>query len=180
MKGEVFLAFNQMVEDQIGIACWETLLEKVEPDSQGIYTSVEAYPDSELFSLVGALSEEAKVPVAELVEQFGCYLFDTLNTKYPIFTQQQPDFFSFIESIDDVIHREVRKLYQTDNLPSLACQRIDEKTLEMTYQSPRKLCILAEGLIRGAAKHYGVEYTLAHEVCMHKGSDHCLFVIAIQ
>ena len=100
-----------------------------------------------------------------------------LNGKYPMFSAQQDDFFDFIESIDGVIHKEVRKLYDSPSLPSLSCEREGNNILHVIYQSPRKLCFLAEGLIRGAAKHYGVEYQLTHDVCMHKGSDHCLLTI---
>jgi hypothetical protein len=147
------------------------------PESDGIYTSVEDYPDSELFSMVGASSKIVDVPAPTLVEQFGAYMFDVLNSKSPIFSEQQPDFFSFIKSIDGVIHKEVKKLYDSPNLPSLDCEQISDNKLNIKYSSPRKLCFLAEGLIRGAAKHYGVDYSLQHETCMLNDSDHCLITL---
>ena len=180
MKGAVFIALNQMVEEQIGLDSWESLLSTVKPASQGIYISVEDYPDEELFSLVTTLSEFANIPMETLVESFGSYLFDVLNSKYPIFSQQQATFFEFLESIDGVIHKEVKKLYESANLPTLDCERIDDYTMKMVYTSPRKLCLLAEGLIRGAARYYQVEYQLTHPVCMHKGSDHCELYITVQ
>ena len=179
MKGAVFIAFNQMVEDNISIDIWEQLLTETQSESGGVYTSIDDYKDEELFAFVGKLSEIVDVPVETLVEQFGHYLFSALNGKYPIFSQQQPDFFSFIKSIDEVIHKEVRKLYDNPNLPTLECEDVDEKTLLVKYYSPRKLCLLAEGLIRGAAQHYKTEYTLEHEVCMHKGADQCLLRLSI-
>ncbi len=177
MKGAVFIAFNEMVEEQIGIDTWERLLNEVNPESEGIYTSVEDYPDSELFALVGKLSEIVNIPIPTLVESFGFFLFTILNSKCPHFSEQETDFFGFIKSIDDVIHREVRKLYENPNLPHLECKDINPNELEVLYQSPRKLCFLAEGLIRGAARHYNVEYTLRHDKCMHDGHDHCLFYL---
>lgn len=178
MKGAVFIAFNQMVEENISLDTWEKMLNEVNPDSGGIYTSLEDFPDEELFALVGKLSELVGQPVEVLVESFGCYLFDFLNAKYPIFTESQPDFFGFIESIDSVIHKEVRKLYENANLPTLDCQRDDEKNMSIRYYSPRKLCLLAEGLIRGAANFYNTEYTLNHKQCMHKGAEACLLDLA--
>lgn len=177
MKGVVFTILNQMVEEKLGLECWEAVLAAVKPESQGVYTSVEDYSDEELFALVTQVSEISDIPVPTLVESFGEYLFGELNRKYPLFTEQQPDFFSFLHSIDDVIHQEVRKLYESPNLPSLTCEQVDEHTLRMRYESPRKLCLLAEGLIRGAAKHYGVDYELDHQKCMHRGDDHCMFHI---
>jgi len=177
MKGAVFIAFNQMIEDVMGIDQWEQLLHDVQPGSDGVYISVEEYPDAELFSMVAYLSEKTGTPVEVLVESFGHYLFSVLNKKYPIFSSQQEDFFDFVESIDGVIHREVRKLYDSPSLPSISCEREGQHILHVTYRSPRKLCFLAEGLIRGAARHYDVDYQLTHDTCMHKGSDHCLLTI---
>ena len=179
MKGAVFIAFNQMIEEQAGVETWEKLLDEVNPESGGIYTSIEDFPDEELFSLVAKLSEISGEPVSVLVESFGYFLFSFLNEKYPVFTQSESNFLSFLESIDGVIHKEVKKLYENANLPTLDYEKIDNNTLIMRYQSPRKLCLLAEGLIRGAAKHYGVEYTLDHETCLHKDDSCCTFRIKI-
>ncbi|ODS23397.1 hypothetical protein AB835_08915 [Candidatus Endobugula sertula] len=179
MKGAVFIAFNQMIEEQVGVAVWEQLLDEVNPESGGVYTSVEDFPDEELFALVGKLSEIANQPIETLVESFGFYLFDFLNQKYPIFSESESDFFSFLKSIDSVIHKEVRKLYNNANLPELDCEQKSENILIMRYQSPRKLCLLAEGLVRGAAKHYQVEYSLDHKTCLHKGDSCCTFNVQI-
>ncbi len=179
MKGAIFIAFNQMVEDVVGIRAWEQLLQEVAPASGGIYTSVEDVDDTELFALVEALADIIGQPMAALVESFGCYLFSFLNEKYPVFTASEPNFFSFIKSIDGVIHKEVRKLYSNTQLPSISCEQLDDKTLEMTYYSPKKLCILAEGLIRGAADYYKTDYTLQHNRCMHRGDKQCVFKISL-
>ncbi|MGH1441706.1 MAG: heme NO-binding domain-containing protein [Cellvibrionaceae bacterium] len=179
MKGDVFVAFNQMVEEQMGIDCWEALLDEVQPKSGGIYTSVARYDDAELLSLISTLSEMKSIPQSVLIEGFGFYLFDELNKKHGVFTQQQPDFFGFIASIDDVIHREVKKLYPETQLPEIKCLASDDKVMQLSYQSPRKLCLLAEGLIRGSAKYYDVDYTLEHQQCMQDGHENCLFTLSL-
>ena len=129
MKGAIFIAFNQMVEDNISMDIWEQLLTETQPESAGVYTSIEDYKDEELFAFISKLSRIIGVSVETLIEQFGHYLFSALNGKYPVFSQQQSDFFSFIKSIDEVIHKEVRKLYDNPNLPTLDCEDIDDKTL---------------------------------------------------
>jgi len=177
MKGIVFIALNQMIEEKIGISTWEQLLDLT--GIEGIYTSFESYPDEEIMALVVKLSEIAEIPINDLVSSFGEYLFTILASKYPIFIESEHTFFGFLISIDSVIHKEVKKLYDSPNLPTIACKEIDKSTLLMRYQSPRKLCLLAEGLIRGAAQHYNVKYQLAHEQCMHKAADHCVFRISL-
>ena len=43
----------------------------------------------------------------------------------------------------------------------------------MLYQSKRRLCFLAEGLIQGVAKEYNTEISLIHSKCMHRGDEEC-------
>lgn len=180
MKGIVFTTFNDMVEQEIGIDVWENILDSVNPESQGIYTSVEDFPDEELIAMVSELSEITGTPIMDLVKAFGQYLFHALAMKHPVFVDENPDFLEFLKSIEDVIHKEVKKLYPNPNLPTLKWEQADANSLTLFYQSPRKLCHLADGLIQGAAKQYGVDYSFDHAVCMHDGHDHCRFEIRLQ
>ena len=179
MKGIVFTTFNEMVEEKIGIEVWEKILETVNPESEGIYTAVEDFPDEELLAMVGELSEITGTPVIDLVRAFGLYLFHTLALKHSVFVEDKPDFTEFLKSIEDVIHKEVVKLYPNPNLPSLEWEQIEANAITLFYKSPRKLCNLAEGLIKGAAEQYGVEYAMKHDICMHDGNDHCRFDITV-
>jgi len=179
MKGAVFIAFNEMIESTTSINVWEQLLDRVQPNSGGIYTSVEDYPDEELFALVEALSDITDTPANVLVEAFGKSLFESLNSKYPQFSAQEKTFFDFIKSIDGTIHKEVNKLYTNACLPSIQCEQTSENELILFYSSPRKLCILAEGLIAGAAQYYNVNCSISHPVCMHKGADKCQLILTL-
>ena len=172
MKGAVFIALNDMIESQFGIDVWEELLEKVKPSGDGIYISTEDYPDEDIVNFVLVISEKLKLDSTDVTRIFGKYLFGELNKSHPIFTSLADDLFDFLNSIENVIHKEVKKLYENPNLPSLETSTT-EGVLEMRYESPRKLCFLAEGLIFGAAEHYKEEVVIEHPVCMHKGSDHC-------
>ena len=176
MKGAVFIALNEMIETQYGIDAWEELLEDVEPECGGIYTSVEDYPDEEIVKFVLAISEKLKLDSTVVTRLFGEYLFGELNSSYPIFSKQSKSLFEFLESVESVIHKEVKKLFENPNLPSIDTDKKDD-TLTMHYVSPRKLCFLAEGLIFGAAKYYGEEVSIKHDVCMHKGDSHCELVV---
>ena len=82
MKGIVFTTFNDMVENEIGIETWDAILESVKPESEGIYTSVEDFPDEELFAMISDLSNRTGTPVTELLKGFGQYLFHVLAMKH--------------------------------------------------------------------------------------------------
>ena len=47
----------------------------------------------------------------------------------------------------------------------------------MGYRSPRKLCSFAEGLLLGAADHYGEKLTIEQPLCMKRGDDRCVLEI---
>lgn len=180
MKGIVFNVLEGMVIEKAGMEGWDQLLNEVNPDSQGIYTAGKSYPDKELLAFITTASKKFSIPVPDLVQAFGDYLFDQLAAKYPVFLEQEPTFFGFLQSVHDVIHVEVSKLYQEPSLPEFQTKRLSDQVLLMKYRSPRKFCMLAEGLIAGAARHYGVNYQLEHAPCMHQGSDHCLFKITLE
>lgn len=177
MKGAVFIALNELVETQHGIDAWELLLSKVQPECGGIYVSTEDYPDSDIQKFVFEISTLLNVPGTAVTKLFGRYLFDELNGKFPMFTQASSGLFQFLDSIENVIHKEVRKLYENPSLPRLDCEYNDNDTLTIEYRSPRKLCYLAEGLIQGASEFYNTEISLEHVGCMHNGEDHCTFIV---
>lgn len=173
MKGIVFTALNDMVEQKLGIDVWESALENVNPPSGGIYTSVENFPDSELAALVADISLKTGIPQTALLEQYGKYLFQVLAKKHSGLVTKEPDFLNFLKSIDDEIHKEVEKLYKSPDLPSLKWNQPGPDVLILNYESPRKLCALAVGLIHGAAEYFNVNIELGHETCLHRGDDSC-------
>ncbi|MBL8828955.1 MAG: heme NO-binding domain-containing protein, partial [Planctomycetaceae bacterium] len=80
MKGVVFTTLNDLVEDRFGLATWDELLER--SGSSGVYTSAGTYPDQELFTLVGGLSELLQVDADKLVRTFGEFMFNKLAAHY--------------------------------------------------------------------------------------------------
>ena len=48
----------------------------------------------------------------------------------------------------------------------------------MGYRSPRKMCSFAEGLLLGAADHFGERLTIEQPACMKRGDDQCVLEIA--
>lgn len=172
MKGIIFNVLNALVEEKFGEEMWEKTLEKAQPASGGAYTAVASYPDEELFSIVGALSEETKIDPNTLVRVFGEFLGAELIKAYPQFTEGK-NLKEFLLSIDEVVHVEVKKLNPDVHLPRFEYQDVEVDSLSIIYRSSRKLCHLAEGLIEGSAKYFGEKVEQKQSKCMHQGVDHC-------
>ena len=69
MKGIVMNILAEMVETQLGLEEWNTVLD--EADESGIYTATAIYDDERLLNLVSTLSQRNNIPASDLVFAFG-------------------------------------------------------------------------------------------------------------
>jgi serine/threonine protein kinase len=57
--------------------------------------------------------------------------------------------------------------------------RIGPDELHLVYSSRRRLCLLASGLVRGLARHFGETVEIDEPGCMLRGDPFCSFVIRV-
>ncbi len=155
MKGIVFTEFLEMVEQTYSLEMLDNLIESVALESGGIYTSVGTYDHKELVSLLGELSQRTKIEVPVLLRDFGRHLGLTFSKKYATFFEAASDSFQFLESVDQHIHIEVRKLYADAELPKFSTRRLESGDFELHYVSSRHFEDLAYGLIEASVLYYG-------------------------
>lgn len=163
MKGMVFTEFLDMVEETFSIDMVDDIIDAANPKSGGAYTSVGVYDHQELVDMVIALSERTDIAPDDLVKAFGQHLFKVFFEKFPSFFKDINDSFTFLSSVEDYIHPEVKKLYPDAQLPRFDCQR-EGNTLNMIYHSSRHFSDLAEGLIIACARHYGEQVEVKREM----------------
>lgn len=175
MKGVVFILLGEVVRREHGEAAWDALLERA--GAGGVYTSLGSYPDAEFFRLVRAASDETGRAPADLIRWFGREAQGILSGRYPEFFAPHAGARAFVLTLNDIIHPEVRKLYPGADVPDFGFDTSDPETLRMSYHSERAMCTFAEGLIEGAALHYGQRAEIAQPRCMHYGDDHCLLEV---
>jgi hypothetical protein len=178
LKGVVFNLLEQLVSRDYGEETWDDLLDQAGVD--GAYTSLGSYDDADLFLLVGAASESLDISPDDLIRWFG-------RNALPLFAESYPQLFSphtsartFVLTLNDIIHPEVRKLYPGADVPEFDFERgaDDEGPLRMGYRSQRRLCSFAEGLIEGAAEHFGERVEISQPTCMKRGDEQCLLEIS--
>lgn len=177
MKGIIFNTLEELVEEKFGFEMWDSILNSVELESEGIYSSVGTYDDAELFAIVGKLSEKTKVSIRDLVITFGTYLAPKLQASFPVFFEPK-NYKDFLKNVHDVIHVEVRKLYPEAGLPEITYEDPSENELVMNYFSERKLCALGEGLIQGTANVYKQNVEIKHTKCLLNNDDCCRFELS--
>ena len=141
----------------------------------GSYTSLGSYADEELFKLVGAASAALNLPADDIVRWFGQRALTLLSATYPPLFTGHTTTRSFLLTLNDIIHPEVRKLYPGADVPEFDYDTSDSVLLRMGYRSRRKLCALGEGLIVGAAEYYKEDVNLTQTECVHRGDSRCVF-----
>lgn len=160
MLGIVFTEFVDMVADAYSEDMVDDLIEAADLPSEGVYTSVGSYDHHEILTLVTALSARTGIPVPDLVRTFGKHLFGRFQARYGGFFEGVTDCFGLLACVENHIHVEVRKLYPDAELPTFACTQLADGGMEMVYRSNKPFADLAEGLIQGAADHFGESLTI--------------------
>lgn len=155
MKGIVFTEFMEMVEHRYSADMVDDIIDDAKPESGGVYTAVATYPHEEMVALISSLSERTGISVQDELKAFGVHLFGRFYQLYPEFFEGVPDAFSFLSSIEGIIHTEVLKLYPDAELPRFHIEHHDAKRLSMRYESMRHFEDLAEGLITACVLHFG-------------------------
>jgi Haem-NO-binding len=173
MKGVVFKLLEESVRQEYGEDAWDDLLDAA--GLEGTYTSLGSYPDADLMKLVSAASSSLNLPPEAVVRWFGRQALPLMAESYPHFFQPHTSTRAFVLTLNDIIHPEVRKIYPGADVPEFDFDASSEEVLVMGYRSPRKLCSLAQGLIEGAAAHYGEAVMFEQLQCMHRGDDKCVF-----
>lgn len=180
MKGIVFTEFLEMVEQEFGPVVVEEIIDSsVNLSTGGAYTSVGTYDYREMFQLVGNLSVKTGIPAPSLLEAYGKHLFQRFVKGYPSLFQSKVNLFDFLESLENHIHVEVKKLYPSAELPKFETIRVDNKKLEMVYYSQRALSDFAVGLIKGASEHFTEPVDITREDISEK-KDGTVVKITIQ
>jgi Haem-NO-binding len=176
VKGIIFNLLEQIVRREYGDTIWDDLLETAQVD--GAYTSLGNYPDDHLYRLVHSASSALNLPPDAIIKWFGRNALPLLAHKYPQFFDPHQSTRTFLLTLNDVIHTEVRKLYPGAEVPEFDYDTSSATVLLMGYRSPRKLCLLAEGFTEAAAAHYGETLAFVHLQCVSRGDEKCLFQIS--
>ena len=164
MKGIVFTEFLEMVEDKFGFETSDAIVEGANLPHGGSYTAVGSYPHSEMVDLLVELNKQTKIEVPELLQIYGEHLLGRFAAMFPKFFEGHVHVFDFLDSIENTIHVEVRKLYNDAQLPTFETAVKTDTHMALIYESANHLEDLAVGLIRGSLKHFKTEANIERTV----------------
>lgn len=176
MKGIIFNLLEEVMSAEAGEAAWDRILDRAGID--GAFTSLGNYPDEDFMKLVGVIAQANRKTDHQVLAWFGRQAMPHLAERYPEFFGGQQSLRSFLLSLNEVIHAEVRKLYPGADVPVFGFETpagaAAHDTLIIHYRSKRRLCALAVGFINGAADRFQEPVAIRQSRCMLEGAEACV------
>jgi Haem-NO-binding len=177
MYGVIFdMLRSYVIERHGGRPTWDALLDQAGIGYK-VYFPVAQYPDEEMVNLATTASKMLNLPVTAVLEDFGTFVGPSLVTYYDMFVRPEWRTFDVLENASAKIHDAIHRHNPRRNPPELRTTRVDANRMKLTYQSERKLCFVAKGIILGLAHKYGERIDVRETQCMHSGAERCHFDI---
>jgi predicted hydrocarbon binding protein len=178
VHGIVFEELREYVWRAHGADAWADLLKEAAPGRR-FYAPDTDYPDEELEALLAAICRKTGAGRKDLLRNFGIFVAPTLLELYRPLIDPEWGLLDFLEHVEETIHRVVRLDDPTAAPPRLRVERPDPERAIVHYDSKRRMCDFAKGLVLGLREEYGQNVVINELACMESGDDECTLEVAI-
>ena len=176
LNGIVFIEIAKFAQSRIGEHAWREVVRLAGVPSR-IYYRVADYPDDEAAALLGALAAALNEPPDTVLESLGEFIAPDLLRMARYWIKPEWKTLDLVANTEETIHETLRAEGSRTDPPRLRCERTAPDELALTYDSPRKLCRLARGIVSGIAAHYAEQVAIEEPSCMLKGDAACRLII---
>lgn len=135
-------------------------------------------PDDDFRKIVAGAAERAGLTQNALLESFGEFIAPRLLSIYPALVKPEWRTLDVIEHTERAIHTVVRAEHPGAIPPYLRVHRTSPSEVIIFYDSPKRLCSVAKGIIRGLARHFGETLRITEERCMLAQAPDCTLVVS--
>ncbi|WP_137895695.1 heme NO-binding domain-containing protein [Ramlibacter sp. 2FC] len=178
MNGIFPIEIRKFVEARLGEQAWPEIVRSAEVRPR-LYVPVADYPDQEIAALLSAVSARTGDPIPVILEAMGEFIVPDLISMVPTFIRPGWKTLDMIANTEEAIHEVLRHAGTNTNPPKLMCRWAGSHEVVVTYTSPRKMCTLAKGIIRGIAKYYGEQVAITEPTCMLRGDAACQLHVTV-
>ena len=176
MNGIIFIELGKYAQSRIGEHAWREVV-RLAGVPPRIYYRVADYPDQEAVTLVSALGTALNEPPEVVLESLGEYIAPDLLRMARYWVEPEWKTLDVIANTEATIHETLRSEGSRTDPPRLRCERTGPDEVAVIYDSPRRLCRLARGIIKGVARHYAEQTVITEPACMHKGDAACRLIV---
>ncbi|NBW41074.1 heme NO-binding protein [bacterium] len=179
MYGLINKAIQGLITEKFGHEVWDDIRTRagltVEP-----FLSMEQYPDSITYDLVGAASDVLELPAEQVLNEFGIFwtMFTGAEGYKDLMETSGETFSEFVANLDQ-LHARVKLLFPHLDPPSFLVTDRQPTSLKVRYFSNREgLSPLVEGLFQGLANRFDISLSVQHEHIVENGTSHDLFSLS--
>jgi predicted hydrocarbon binding protein len=178
MNGVIFEGLKKFVETRLSSYAWPTLLMEAGIGTKQ-YLPMESYPDEEMIGIVTAAARTTDKPVATILEDFGEFIAPDLMKLYGGISAPGWRTLDLLEHVEKTVHRVVRARNPDAAPPVIRSARTTTNEVTVRYESRRRMCAMARGLVHGVARYFGEEVEIAEPACMLKGHSACTLLVRL-
>lgn len=159
MKGVIFNVVQEVVIDLFDEDTWDDVLSAAGVDRA--HTALGNYDDAELLAIVDAVASTLDETPDDVLRTVGRLALPKLAGRLGHDELPGGDAESFLLSVNEIIHPEVRMIYPDAVPPVFTFTRRAAGGHEVVYRSARRLDALAEGLIVGCGDLFDQQVAVA-------------------
>ncbi len=179
MYGIVNRAIEDLVKANFGEDKWEAIKERSEVDID-YFISNEPYDDDITYKLAGAISEEMKMSVSDVLHALGeWWILKTAKEKYGgLMEAGGASLSKFLVNLP-LFHNRVMLMYPKLTPPEFQVSNVEENSIHVHYFSKRKgLQEFVRGLLSGLGKMYNTPVEIELIQSRDGGSNHEIFRVS--
>jgi hypothetical protein len=176
VNGIVFIEIGKFARSRLGEQAWREIVRLAGIPSRTYYR-VADYPDAEAAALLSTLASALNQPPGDVQENLGEFITPDLLRMARFWIRPEWKTLDLVANTEATIHEMLRAETSRTDPPRLRCERTGPDELVVTYDSARRLCRLARGIVRGVARHYAEQVVIQEPSCMLKGDAACRLIV---
>ena len=154
MKGVIMSCLSQLVEKEFGRDNWEAILTRSGLDARKRFIATEDVPDETAMKMLDSTCQVLGISLEQAADAFGDYWVNVFAPEiYGVYYKNVDNARDFLLKMDQV-HMISTKSIENAQPPRFEYEWEDDRTLIMTYKSPRGLIDICIGLVKGVGKHF--------------------------
>lgn len=154
MKGVIMACLSELVQEKFGGDKWEEIMRASGLDARKRFISTEDVPDDVAMKLLDSTCSVLGISMEQAADAFGDYWVNVFAPRiYGVYYKNVDNARGFLLKMDQV-HVMSTKNIENARPPRFDYQWEDDRTLIMTYKSPRGLIDICMGLIKGVGKYF--------------------------
>ena len=156
MKGHIFNLLERFIVETAGAGACEKILDSCEFEGNGVFVRPGNYPDSDLVELVNETVDQLGLTVEQAHLAFGEWIFPHLAKLVPSEMVDVGHPKKFLMTLNEIHEVELKKLWPDAEPPKFYCEDMGPDSMTFTYDSPRQMFDLVDGVLKSVAKYYSV------------------------